>query len=238
VAGGAILASGGRAEAVNGQALILGSATNTASSATSLRLTTAVGFGTAGIGVADVALNSFPFNAALGGHTQGNLAVGVLGYDNSTNSGHAGVVGISTNGPGVLGRGTDGPFARGVYGEGKSRGVDGLATGTTVNSIGVLAGGLAGSTALAVDGVLRARRAGRTAVRAGTRVVAVKLSSLTPTALVFATVQKASGNIAVQAVTVKTTAPTAFTIRLNANAPAGGMPVAWVVIDAIGKALF
>jgi hypothetical protein len=54
---------------------------------------------------------------------------------------------------------------------------------------------------------------------------------------VLATVQKVSGNIAVQAVTLKTTSPTSFTISLNANAPAGGMPVAWVVIDMIGSAL-
>jgi hypothetical protein len=43
--------------------------------------------------------------------------------------------------------------------------------------------------------------------------------------------------IAVQAVTVKTTAPTSLTITLNANAPTGGMPVAWFVVDVIGTAL-
>ena len=50
-------------------------------------------------------------------------------------------------------------------------------------------------------------------------------------------VQKVPGTIAVQGVTVKTTAPTSFTIWLNAKAPAGGIPVAWFVVDAIGTAL-
>jgi hypothetical protein len=234
VAGGAMLASGGRADAADNP-LLLG-VTNTAGSATSLRLTTAVASGTAGIGVADVALEAFPFKAALAGHTQGNLSAGVLGYDNSPPDGRAGVVGMSTNGTGVIGFGTE-PSATGVRGAGPLYGVEGYATDNTLKSIGVLAQGNAGTTALAVNGVMRVRRAGRTAVAAGTKVKAVALSPLTKSSLVFAMVQLSSGNIAVQAVTVKTTAPTSFTIKLNANAPAGGMPVAWFVVDVIGTAL-
>jgi hypothetical protein len=237
VAGGAMLTSGGRAEAANTDPLVLGSATNTASSATSLRLTEVIGGGTAGIGVADITLNSFPYTAALAGHTKGNLSAGVFGYDNSASpGGQYGVLGASINGYAVTGLAT-GQFATGVYGQGPRRGVEGRTVGATVNSIGVLAGGPASSTALLANGVFRAKRAGLAGVPAGTRVKTVTLSPLTSTALVFAMVQKVAGNIAVQAVTVKTTAPTSFTIRLNANAPTGGMPVAWFVVDAIGSAL-
>jgi hypothetical protein len=236
LAGGVVLASSSPAQAAN---LVLGVTSNTATDPTGLAFTGSIEGNTYGIGVTDHGLDSFPGSAALAAHTQGNFDAAVLGYHEGPLGGRAGVLGISTNGVGVAGQAagtTD--QATGVQGLGGRRGVHGRSIETGVRSIGVLAeASFPTATALAVNGVLRATRVGRATIPAGTQVKTIPLSPLTGTSLVLAIARKASGTIAVQAVTVKTTSPTSFTIRLNANAPAGGMPVAWVVIDMIGGAL-
>jgi hypothetical protein len=213
--------------------LVLGSTSNTATLATGLAFTGDAS-GSYGIGVTDHGLDSFNKSAAIAGHTQGNFECAVLGYDTSAEGRYAVYGQTNVAGVAVLGLGIS-PLSKGVVGVGGSRGLIGQCEGSGAKSIGVLAlASQPDATALAVNGVFRARRA---TVPQGQRVKTVPLSPLTSTALVVATVQKVSGDIAVQAVTVKTSSPTSFTIRLNANAPAGGMPVAWVVIDTMGTAL-
>lgn len=234
VAGGAVLTSTSPAAAAD---LLLGSTSNTSATATGLVFTGDTS-GSYGIGVTDHGLNAFARSAALAGHTQGNFDCAVFGYDTST-AGASGVWGQS-NGPGVgvSGAGIS-PGSKGVVGVGMSRGVVGHCQGSGAKSIGVQASvSEQDATALAVNGVMRVRRAGRTVIPAGRRFRAVALSPLSATSLVLATVQnKLAGTTAVQAVIVKTTSPTSFTIWLSAPAPASGMPVAWFVVDTIGTAL-
>jgi hypothetical protein len=242
ISGAAVLASSSPAEAAD---LVLGSTANAATQPTGLAFMGTVGSQTYGLGATDHGLESFPQSAAVAGHTQGNFATGVLGYDAAPASDPAvGVWGISSNGIGVVGVSSNSATSRaaGVAGLGTRCGVLGQAGSNAVNSIGVFANassiGYSNATALAVDGVLRAKRAGRTLVAAGTRSKTITYSPLTSTSLVLATAQnKLAGTIAVQTVIVKTTEPTSFTIWLTANAPAGGMPVAWFVVDTIGTAL-
>lgn len=234
--GAAVLASSSPAEAAG---LNLGVTTNTAADPTGLAFTGTVGLDTYGIGVTDQGLSSFPSSAAVAGHTQGNFVSGLFGYHSGSGQANAGVLGSSTNAVGVAGQAT-GTLGRatGVLGLGGLRGVHGFAVGNGVKSIGVLAdANLASATALAVKGVMRVTRAGRTAIPVGKIFRGIPLSPLTSTSLVLAMAQKVSGNVAVRAVTVKTTSPTAFTIWLSAPAPAGGMPVAWFVVDTMGAAL-
>jgi hypothetical protein len=233
VAGGAVLTSASPAEAAD---LVLGSTSNTATLATGLAFTGDAS-GSYGIGVTDHGLDSFNKSAAIAGHTQGNFECAVLGYDTSAEGRYAVYGQTNVAGVAVLGLGIS-PLSKGVVGVGGSRGLIGQCEGSGAKSIGVLAlASQPDATALAVNGVFRARRAGRATVPAGIKTKVVPISPLTDTSLVVATAQKVAGSVAVQAVTVKTTSPKSFTIRLNQNAPAGGMSVAWVVIDTIGSAL-
>ena len=241
VAGSAMLASARPAEAANGGALLMGSYNNieTAPCALSYKGVASISGTIYGLGVVDQTLDTFSSSAGIAGHTGGSFEAGTLGYDNSASPGKVGVSGISKNGYGVFG----GSGRIGVYARGRQRGLDALTFGNGPASIAVCAspdtrfGGGRDATALLVNGVLRAKRAGRTVIPAGVRSKVVPLNPLSDTSLAVATAQRLAGGIAVQAVTLKTTAPRSITISLNAPAPAGGMPVAWFVVDTIGTAL-
>ena len=241
VAGGAMLASARPAEAANGGPLLMGDYNNveTAPCALSYKGGASTSGMIYGLGVVDQTLDTFSVSAGVAGHTGGSFEAGTLGYDNSASPGKVGVMGDSKNGYGVFGR--SGNVA--IQARGRRRGLNALTFGNGIANIAVYAGvdrsqgGGRDATALLVDGVFRAKRAGVAIVPAGTRAKVVNITQLTNTSLVIATAQKLAGTIAVQAVTVKATVPTNFTIRLNANAPAGGMPVAWFVVDTIGAAL-
>lgn len=242
IAGGAALTPGSSAQAANGQALIVGSYNNNETLPCALTYAGPAAGNNGkiyGFGVVDRTLDRFTFPAGIAGHTAGSFEAGVLGEDGSVAPGKVGVVGMSDYGNGVSGvSGNTGVFARG-----RLRGLNAVAYGNGPTCIALYAGpdtsagGGRETTSLLVDGVLRAKRAGRAVVSAGARSKVVSLTALTGTSLVLATAQKLTGTVAVQAVTVKTTSPTTFTITLNAPAPSGGLPVAWVVIDTIGTAL-
>ena len=241
VAGSAALAtSSSPAQAGNGASLVVGSYNNNETLPCALTYAGPSGDidGTIyGFGVVDQTLDAFRTSAGIAGHTQGSFAAGVLGHDTSVPPGAIGVSGYSKNGIGVFGGGEN----VAIHARGRRRGVTGLTYGAGPGSIGVYAGDDTNSsntpTALLVDGVFRARRAGRILVPAGVRTRVVSINPLTDTSLVLATAQRAVGEVAVQAVILKITPPQSFTIRLNQIAPAGGMPVAWLVIDSIGTAL-
>src|SRR3954462_1407899 len=125
------------ADANNGDALTLGSVTNSASAPTGLSVTGNAA--TYGIGVTDNGLGSYPATvppAALLGHARNaNFQSGVLGY---SDTGMYGVVGSSdpidsTGRPGVFGVGQPGVSG---FGGGTSPGVVGTGNGTGVLGIG------------------------------------------------------------------------------------------------------
>jgi hypothetical protein len=251
VVGGAAAATVAPAEAANGQAMVLGSTGNSASAPTGTAFIGSPGTRGYCLGATDNGLGEFPSSAAIAGHTRGNFRNAVLGYDASNNKG---VFGWSVNGWGVHGYSETGqygvyayaPNASGLRADGRTavvavgthRGVEASVQSSDPKAIAVLATGTgSGATALAVSGVHRATRAGRVVVPAGQKGVRVYIAPLTTTSLVLATPQRAFGTLAVAGVAVQTAAPTSFVIALTGPAPAGGLPVAWFVVDTMGSTL-
>ncbi len=103
VAGGAALVAGSEPAAANdNDPLLLGVATNTASSGTSVVTDVTQGPGTVGFGVIDRALGAFPGSASLAGHSNGRFANGLFGYQQGAGNGVCGQA-DGTNGVGVVG---------------------------------------------------------------------------------------------------------------------------------------
>jgi hypothetical protein len=237
-------AATGRAEAANGDPLILGQY-RTATYRTSIVYQGGTA-GEYGLGVTDGNLDRFPVSAGVAGHAEG-MFCGVLGY---SRSGRSGVYGLSPNGIGV--RGESGSET-GVYGMSyRSTGV----LGSSTTGAGVVGGGRIGvfgegapsagavavgvwaraygaATALNVEGPFRYTRAGVARVPAGQRTIAVNVPGLTAKSLVLATVQATSAVPAAVACagTVRTTTTSQILLRLTANAPSTGLLVAWFVVD-------
>ena len=221
VASGATAVSASPAQAANGQPLILGNSNNTASLPTGLLASSVHG-----LSVSDQPHSDFVISAAIAGVARSHLSAGVLGLDTRTSPiGGAAVYGHSLNGDAVVGL-TSGAGARGV---------SGFSGSSTPDSIGVLAQS-SGGTALAVDGILRARRTGVAVIETGRKTTFVALGGMTHTSLVFATPVLNAGSQAIAECRVRTTGNTGFFIKLT-GAASGNVRVAWVVIDRIGSAL-
>ena len=142
------------------------------------------------------------------GSTTGTGAAGVLGVDTSSGGG-ARVQASSTHGTGVIG--TSG------HGTGVS--------GTSAHGTGVHAAS-SGGTALAVTGKVTFSRSGTATIAGGSKSVTVSLGGVTPSSLVFATLQRPMAGIVVAAAQPGTGS---FTITLTANT-AASLPVAWFII--------
>ena len=138
-----------------------------------------------------------------------------------------GVDGVSTGaGDGVDGQANN-SCCSAVYGlnDGTGNGVAGRAdTGT-----GVLAASTNG-TALKVSGKARFSRSGVVTITAGTDSVSVSLAKVTASSMILATAQQSSG-VSVQAAVPAVPANGKFTIYLTGNAPAGGLSVAYFVLN-------
>jgi hypothetical protein len=83
-------------------------------------------------------------------------------------------------------------------------------------------------TALSVLGKAHFSRSGRATVPAGKTSLKVTLAGATATSNVLLTMQKHAAGFTVESAVP---ASGAFTIWLNKAAPAGGIPVAWIVLD-------
>jgi hypothetical protein len=161
-------------------------------------------------------------------------ASGVLGDDTSTTGGF-GVQGESTHGIGVLASSTTGTALKvngpaqftnslSVGGQvtGASLAVNGQVTGASLATTGAISGGT-----LAVEGKLELGRSGIATVAAHRKSVKVSLAGVTSASLVIATLQGASGGLAVASVATRNDS---FTIYLT-GAPAKKSRIAWLVIN-------
>jgi hypothetical protein len=145
-----------------------------------------------------------------------------------------GVFGQSSTGTGVFGE-TTGDSGIGVQGltHGVGSAVFGEATGNGVGVFGksdtsiALQGNSAQGTALQVNGKAKFSRSKTVTVSAGTTSKTVSLAGVTTSSMVLATAQQNAS------VFVKAAVPAAgsFTIYLNGNAPAGGLKVAYFVLN-------
>jgi hypothetical protein len=146
----------------------------------------------------------------------GTAQVGGIGVYGTT-EGQAGTSGI-----GVFGE-TAG-LGSAVYGEATANGAG--VFGDTTNGTGVQARSTNG-TALNVLGKAKFSRSGIVTVSQGTSSKSVTLAGVTTSSMVLATAQQ------VKTVFVKAAVPGSgsFTIRLTANAPTGGLKVAYFVLN-------
>ncbi len=198
--------------------------------------------------------SGFGASAIRGNATGGVTAAGLSGKGDYGAYGEGTIVGVqgkSADGTGVLGhsaagvgvQGTSdsyiGVFAAGprvgVYGQGNQEdgiGVDGYAsTGTGVQA--ATSSGTALSvfgnrgTALSVSGKAKFSRSGILTIAAGTASKTVTMAGVTAASMVLATAQQST------TVTVKAAVPAAgsFKIVLTGNAPAGGLKVAYFVLN-------
>ena len=145
-----------------------------------------------------------------------------------------GVFGQSSIGTGVFGE-TTGDFGIGVQGltHGVGSAVFGEATGNGVGVFGksdtsiALQGTSAEGTALRVNGKAKFSSSKTVTISGGTTSKTVTMSGVTASSMVLATAQQNAG------VYVKAAVPAAgsFTIYLTGNAPAGGLKVAYFVLN-------
>ena len=171
--------------------------------------------------------------------TSANNRSGVIGTDGSPD-GAFGVQGTSRVGVGVYGVGTSGAYgvqgvstiSSGVYGSSPSgygvNGNSGFGTGVNGDStsgVGVQASSSKG-TALQVNGKASFSNSGVATVKKNARTVTVKVTGMTKSSIVLATIQHAHSGLSVEAAV-----PSAgsFTITLTAKAPAN-TAVGWFVI--------
>ncbi len=177
-------------------------------------------------------LEGFSLTGGSGVVGTANAGSGVEGY------GWNGVYGEgSENGVQAKG-GTFGVFAEGddygTFSRGPNYGVFGNATGSSGTGVwgdsstgtGVRANSASG-TALHVTGKAKFSRSGITTISAGTSSKTISLSRVSIGSMVLATAQQSAG------VYVKAAVPAhgSFTIRLTGNAPAGGLKVAYFVLN-------
>jgi len=148
---------------------------------------------------------------AVKAHSTLGVGVDAAGFDN-------GVVGFSSNGNGLLGQ-TDIGF-----------GVIGVAGGP--GSVGVVASAPDefSKTALSVRGQTRFSRSGVATVRANTSTVTVTGVAIYDSTRALATAQQ-STTVWVKAAVPNAVAGT-LTLVLNAKAPAGGVTIAWWLLEA------
>jgi len=177
-------------------------------------------------------LSGFSLAGGSGVVGEANAGSGVEGY------GGNGVYGEGTeNGVQAKG-GTFGAFIEGddygTYSRGPNYGVFGTATGASgtgiwgesTNGTGVQANSTSG-IALSVTGKAKFSRSGIVTITAGTSSKSISLAGVKPSSMVLATAQQNA------AVHVKAAIPStaSFVIKLTGNAPAGGLKVAYFVLN-------
>ena len=151
-------------------------------------------------------------------------AFGGTGVRGDGPDGGTGVKGSNAGTTGIGVHGQTGGTGSGVYGQATGTGVG--VYGDTVNGTGVVARSTNG-TALSVAGKATFSRSGTIVVPAGTSARTVTLAGVTTASMVLATSQQNA------AVFVKSAVPASgsFTIRLSGTAPAGGVKVAYFVLN-------
>jgi hypothetical protein len=237
-----------RAAANDGDALILGSYSNTASGPTGLEVSDDnPGSSSYGIGVTDHGLNAFPDSAAVAGHTNGTYYFGLLGYGQGLLT--SGVAGVSESGDGVYGHTNGSRYGvwgqseqgTGVIGKGSEAGVLGIGLTGVEGHGGTSGAGVvahnedAASAALHVGpGRLDVDRSGIVAISYPNKTATVSVpGGLGASALVLATVQDNVG------VFVKAAVPNpgAGSVQLILNKPPGSSSnpktahVGWLVVN-------
>lgn len=155
------------------------------------------------------------FTVGLGSAVEGSIA-----NPSSVAPALHGIAGGS--GPGVHGNSSGG---EGVLGVGHTNGVHGIGGAT---GAGVLAENPSGGVALKVTGKAVFSESGLATVPAGSHMVTVAVPGLTTSSLVLATIHKSAPGVTVESAVP---ASGSFTIHLNKGAPAGGLPVAWFVLN-------
>jgi hypothetical protein len=153
------------------------------------------------------------------GKTANNAASGVYGENQGTGYGVAGRANIGTrvfadtqNGTSLLATAVGGTAVNASAGAG----------GTSIKTKAPNSG-----TALSVTGKVKFSRSGIVTIAAGSPSQAVTLAGVNSNSMIIATAQQTSN------VSVKAAAPAsgAFTIYLTGNAPAGGLKVAYFVLN-------
>ncbi len=159
------------------------------------------------------------------GSATGVLGEGLTGVSGQSDTdGGTGVLGSSATSTGIGVEGESSGSGSGVYGLANSNGVG--VFGDTSNGTGVLARSTNG-TALDVRGKATFSRSGQVTVAAGTASTKVTLAGVTTASMILATAQRDG------TVFVRSAVPAAgsFTIHLTGKAPAGGLKVAYFVLN-------
>jgi hypothetical protein len=173
----------------------------------------------------------------------GGTGVDAVGGDTAV-SGVGNAEGVHGEGPinGVYGKGgengvqavggTFGVFATGtdygVYASGANHGVYGQAT--SAGGAGVDAAGSGGALALRVTGKANFSRSGVVTVGAGTSSKSVTLAGVNASSMILATAQQ-STSVSVKAAVPAVPSSGSFKIYLTGSAPAGGLKVAYFVLN-------
>jgi hypothetical protein len=210
-----------QAVAVQGQAIIAGF-DNTSSSRTLLWRTDASG---CLIGLDPALAVCGPTGLDANGDANGVRARGgVYGVEGISGTG-SGVYGHNFSSTGIGVKGETGGVGSGVYGVATDTGVG--VYGDTAKGTGVLARATGTGTALSVTGKAVFSRSGMVTIPAGATSRTVTLAGVTTASMVMALSQQNS-TVFVRAATA---AAGSFTIRLSAAAPAGGLKVAYFVLN-------
>jgi hypothetical protein len=159
------------------------------------------------------------------GNNTGTFGEGPTGvWGRSLNQDGTGVRGESTASTGIGVEGTVNGAGSAVYGLANANGVG--VFGDTTNGTGVVARSTNGS-ALDVRGKAKFSRSGRVTIAAGATALKVTLAGVTTASMILATAQQDS------TVAVRSAVPASgsFTIHLTGKAPAGGLKVAYFVLN-------
>jgi hypothetical protein len=181
----------------------------------------------------------------LKGQTYASSHSGVVGYDTSTSAGGHGVYGRSIHGFGILGISEK---SSGIVGQNTSvgqSGVAGIDMTPTAGGHGVFGQSSKGDaifctsengnalhctspkgTALLVEGKAKFSNSGVTNVPSHQTTVTISNSSVTPTSIVLATIQKPQSGVYIEAAQPGSGS---FTITLN-KAPSGPLPIGWMIL--------
>jgi hypothetical protein len=153
------------------------------------------------------------------------IAKGATGVEGeSAQLGGTGVLGTSDFAQGIGVEGDQSGTGSGVYGHARSTGVG--VFGDTTNGTGVIARSTTG-TAPDVRGKAKFSRSGQVTIAAGTATKKITLAGVTTASMILATAQQDG------AVFVRSAVPASgsFTIHLTGKAPAGGLKVAYFVLN-------
>ena len=165
------------------------------------------------------------YHADDGAGVSGQAEDGGTGVEGEAGAGGTGVFGFNSGTTGIGVHGVTDGVGSAVYGHARGSGVG--INGETAAGIAVRATAAGTGTALQVLGKATFSRSGRVTIPAGTSAKTISMARVTTASMVFATAQQ-NANVFVKAVIP---AGGSFTIRLTGNAPAGGLKVAYFVLN-------